>query len=87
MDQLEQLPMCTNSKTEKVQATWTVGSQKRLFALLLLFVKVIPELLRSKRLSRRSSPESDKGGVCDHCEGLLDLYYLTHLFMLVEIFH
>ena len=28
---------------------------------------------RSKRLSRRNSPERDKGGVCDHCEGLLDL--------------
>ena len=39
MDQLEQLP------SAQVQATWMVECQKKLFALLLLFVKAIPELL------------------------------------------
>lgn len=36
---------------------------------------------RSRKLSRRNLPESDKGGVCDHCEGLLDLRDIFNSFV------
>ena len=41
---------------------------------------------RSRKLSQRNLPESDKGGVCDHCEGLLDLRNIFNSFVHADRF-
>ena len=76
-------------KIEKVQATWTVGSPKSLFALPLLFVKAIPELLIAREAGSCLEGTYLKATKAEFVITVRACWtyaiYSTHLFMLAEI--
>ena len=76
-------------KIEKVQATWMVGSPKSLFALPLLFVKAIPELLIAREAGsclEGTYPKVTKAEFVITVRACWTYaIYSTHLFMLAEI--